>query len=414
MLLCTHCGAPNAAHHRFCLSCGADLRVLDARLGSAPSEPSPALVVPAQRPRTLAKGKWGILKTHGFGLFFGSIWALIGGILLVVFGSIGLFMPPMLLGALIASPFFFIGTGIVLVALFRAMLKHHLAIHGTLVLGQVVSSEVDSSMRVNGRPARRITFSTTDAGGRAQTGYVQSFDDDVIHAHPPGLELPLLVDPTDPSTLIAPSMLGIQFVQPAPVIDSRPDHVNQGALREPSMASWSAPLRSDTQEGAARLPFWLRLFRKKPQADAGSLSLDAQGGGGLLLRQDDPQVEPRSVALDRPFSLICSTWPVSASTTELNVTVRQRGAGADDPGVRFKATLPQSRVSKRVDAKQEAVATLDPEDFDALWSTLRYFASVHGEPLPEVADVADRRTLPPSSPAGAKVAEAQHAQARRL
>ncbi|MBH25362.1 MAG: hypothetical protein CMH57_13105 [Myxococcales bacterium] len=380
MITCATCGTTNQDHHRFCLGCGARLNRTPDPAPEVPEALAGVLpAVPAQTPREMSTG-WGpVLKAHTFGLMFGGIWALVGGLLVSVFTVIGLLaMPLMLLFGLLPLLFFVIGAAILLYALRGASRDRDLMLHGTRVVGEVVDSRLDSTVRVNQKSSTRIDYTYRALQGREHSGYERLFDDQLIRALPPGAEVPILFSPSDPSSSVLPAARDVRFVAPAPVEDNRPERLATQAAPPPS-EGWSGALPLVSSLDPAPLSVLERLMGASDGVvPMGALALD---GARLSERGPGAGATVASVDLEEPFVASITVWPLALGQVEVAVSLRNRGAPATEPSITVKSRLAQEQVSGHLPVQQEAGAWLKPADFERLWGHLCYHASLHGDDL---------------------------------
>jgi len=393
MITCASCGETNQDHYRFCLGCGASLAIQPSadppQDASAPSpDPAPAPSsalpsVPLQSPRQMTTG-WGpILSAHLFPLLFGGIWAAVGGVIFLVFSVIGfLALPLMMLFSLLPLLFLVIGSAILFYGVRSASRDRDLLLHGTRVMGTIVDSRLDGTVKVNNQPSTRIEYTYRDLHGSEHSGMERIFDKGLIQALEPGTELPILISPSDPSSSVLPAARDVRFVMPAPVEDNRPERLlTKGSPAPP--ASWATPLPLVSSLDPAPLSLWDRFVG----ASDGVVPM-----GAVTLEGARLTTPGASVDLEAPFVTSITVWPLALDQAEVAVSLRNRGAPPTDPSVTVKARLDQAQISGHLPVQQEAGAWLTTDHFALLWEHLCYHASLHGDDLRRNLQTSEQHT----------------------
>ena len=139
-----------------------------------------------------------MLFKKNFGVMWGAIFGGIGGVLTLCFGLVGLFFPPMLLGAIFTSLFLMAGVAVGGYSLREAQRKIAPYQHGRVALA-TVSSVFDSpfSLDMGGVQAGWQLCYTFEVGGQTLSGVGRSRDPRMAQVQP-GHTLYVVYLPSDP------------------------------------------------------------------------------------------------------------------------------------------------------------------------------------------------------------------------
>ncbi len=350
-----------------------------ASAGALVRRPDPGPVVPLRAPRTLQSGTMKAVGDSWFGLLFG---ALFGGIPLamsVVFLVISILVDPaLLLGVLITSIFVLVGGSIFAFSSYRTLRNLNLLKRGVHSRGMITSSTLDYSMRVNGRPATRITWRFQDALGKTYEGSLRSFNDHAIASYSPGTEVAVLYNPKTPTRSVVPGVMGVIFDAPPPTQDVRPAlSPSEGAPPEESSPQSLAPAVVRKWK-LAEVP-----RRNRGGCLGGSFESDTQlefSAQGLTLRSGQ-RGEPLQILWDQPFSVDLSIWLLPGDELELCVSMIQSSQTQASQVLRFKVELPQAWVDQKIAAQQVVAGYLPRDAFETIWPVAVLYAQTHGQDL---------------------------------
>lgn len=216
----------------------------------------------------------------------------------------------------------------------------------------------------------RIRVVWTDRGGTQRELTVKSHAPDALDPPSVGEKLHVLYDPLHPDEGVVPRILDVAFEEPDEVEDQRPSAVSQRpAVREPKEIS--AQLQPTLR------PVPRALWRSIKRAVIRSR---AQGIGAIALRNDVLEVPGGEIDLGRSFVVKVSAWLARPDTVELNITVRQ-DAAPGGPAVTFRVERPMTTVSAEVPLRRTDAPWMTTEEFDALWSSLRFYLALQGRSL---------------------------------
>jgi hypothetical protein len=176
MVTCPWCGTNYVTFQSNCSNCGGPLPAVDEKIiGSTPSEvPS----VPPAAPRSISdRYIWRLLSTDGW-----SIAAFVFGILGFVFTMLGVGLSTSQITAFVGIPFlvsgiFFLGTCIwVFVHQYQKMNKVVTVLRvGQAVLGQIIETQANYSVVINGRNPWVIRYQF-QVEGQEYTGSVTTLN----------------------------------------------------------------------------------------------------------------------------------------------------------------------------------------------------------------------------------------------
>ncbi|MEL6178533.1 MAG: DUF3592 domain-containing protein, partial [Myxococcota bacterium] len=336
-------------------------------------------VVPFQTPRQMSSGLWALFGKYSFGLMFGSIWALVGGLITGVFLAVGFMVPLMWLFSLIPMLFLVVGLIVLGVALAKTHRDRALMLYGTRVMGRITSSQLDTLVQVNRQHPTHIRYTYHDLQGIEHSGSTHMFETRLLEALKPGREVPLLLDPSNPSRSVLPAATNVRFIAPAIAEDTRPERLRSREAPNPSEASWSGELTLVSSLNQARVGVLKRIWgASRGVVRLGGLHVSE---GTRLVEHNALGQEVAGVELEDPFAVSVVVWPLAYGLVEVSVSVRNRGAPATTRSVSLKTQLPQERVSGQISVQQETGAWLAPADFDRLWSLLQVHASLQGHDL---------------------------------
>ena len=224
-----------------------------------------------------------------------------------------------------------------------------------------------------------VTLDYDDLMGVPHSAVVHLRGEHASREHMVGERVPVLIDPRGSARVIAPSLLRVDFEE---VQDQRPDQIDAQPL-EPNFveAILQVSARHQLHNALQQAPGGLldRLLGAGKPAELGELEIDDQGIRLKLHSLELGAKNKAEVLWEQPFVVQLSAWPVSSRSVELNVSLRRRGAPAEEASVRFKTLVPQSCVSASVSVKQEAVPYLSQALFDDLWPVVCFYAKLHGQ-----------------------------------
>ena len=371
-LRCPNCGSVNSAGTHECSGCHRPLGEDDR--GSAS-----ILHIPIHTPRPLATTFVEMLTRQWGGVIISS------GVSALAMATI---FSPMVLAFWSGWGFpalFWISFALVCAAfwasiILRALSERHALRHGELVRGDV--TEIITRIPGHERRWGRVIATERRRQGPPVTHSFVIENTEILRA---GLrigdDLPMVV--LSETTALAPSLMRVHFTTAA---DRRPLRISPpNQSFEPAEETWTAPLKTGLASGVLWLAFMTDPITSLSRLFAKSDSLrQLEVSGRVLAMTGDGASCPR-IDLSRPFTLEATTWLLNDDEAELSVTIRARDARPGDQGLRFRVTVPQSRVGRSVPVMQGTSTFLAREDFDRLWPTLVHCAAVHGIKPIEVA-----------------------------
>ncbi len=179
-ILCPWCGTNYAAFRSNCKNCGGPMRLPEPPpTALAAVEAEPVLITPPPAPRPIADSYvWKLMSSDGSSIL-GFIFVLIGGIFFLVGGGLTLGI----VTAFIGIPFALFGLafGIGGLALLRTRYAEmqklvNVLRYGQPTRGEIVSTEANYNIEVNGRNPWNITYQF-QVNGRAYTGKVSTLNE---------------------------------------------------------------------------------------------------------------------------------------------------------------------------------------------------------------------------------------------
>ncbi len=158
MIICPWCGTAYAAFQSNCSRCGGPI---SPPTGEAAPSQSDEVVFPPPPPRPISdQYRWKLMAADSWSIagfifaLLGSIFTLLGAILTIAVVTAFVGIPFLLLGLLFLG-----GGGYVLYWRYREALKSlNILRNGQAVQGQVTGSQVNYSVRVNGRNPLTISY----------------------------------------------------------------------------------------------------------------------------------------------------------------------------------------------------------------------------------------------------------------